>query len=166
MCGFSISWSYALLTDAPSVAGWLRYNLLFIIFLFMLGPVSLVLFEPIMTIQELLASPNGLPDELFREVLPLVAVYTPFMALIITRLYGRRWISFGVVLLTSAILVLLLGLNIAPMGLIYLTDGWTKMLLELVVLIVTLNLVYALSYIVLTNLKYARIVDWYRQLVR
>ena len=79
LCGLFLSWSYDLLVDEPSIAAWLRYNLLYIILLFSLGPISLVLFEPIMTIPVLLASPNGLPDELFQEVLPLVAAYTPLI---------------------------------------------------------------------------------------
>jgi hypothetical protein len=149
MCGFFISWSYALLVDRPSVAGWLGYNSLYIVLLFLLGPISLLLFEPIMTIPELVSSPNGLPDELFREVLPLVALYTPLMALIITRLHSRRWTAYGVVLITCAVLVFLLGLNIAPMGLVFLSSGWVSMLLEVVGLVVALNLVYVVVYLLL-----------------
>ncbi len=109
MCGFFISWSYALLVDQPSIGGWLRYNLLYIVLLFMLGPISLALYEPIMTIPELLSSPNGLPDELFREVLPFVAVYIPLMAGIITVLHSHRWTVYGVVLITCTVLVFYLA---------------------------------------------------------
>ena len=152
LCGLFLSWSYDLSVDEPSVAAWLRYNLLCIILLFLLGPISLVLFEPIMTIPVLLASPNGLPDELFQEVLPLVAVYIPLMALIITRLYRRDWTGFGVVLITCAVLVMLLGLNIATMGLVFLAGGWVRLLLELVGLVVALNLVYVAVYLLLERL--------------
>lgn len=153
ICGLFLSLSYELLVDQPSVMGWLRYNLLYIILLFLLGPLSLVLYEPIMTIPELISSPNGLPDELFREVLPLVTVYTPLMALIITVLHRRRWAGYGVVLVTCAVLVFLLGLNIAPLGLVFLTDGWVRMLLELVGLIVALNLVYVIVYLFIGRLS-------------
>lgn len=153
MCGFFLSWSYELLVDEPSVGVWLRYNFLYIILLFILGPISLVLYEPIMTIPELVSSPNGLPDELFREVLPFVALYTPLMALIITRLHSRRWTGYGVVLITCTVLVFLLGLNIAPMGLVFLTDGWVRMLLELIGLIVALNFVYVVVYLLIGRLR-------------
>jgi hypothetical protein len=123
LCGVMISWSYALVVDKPSVAAWLGYNALYIVLLFLLGPMSLLLFEPVMTIPELVSSPSGLPDELFQEVLPLVALYTPLMAFMITRLHSRRWSGYGVVLITCAVLVFLLGLNIAPMGLVFLTSG-------------------------------------------
>lgn len=151
ICGFFLSWSFDLLVDEPSVSGWLRYNFLYIVLLFILGPISLVLYEPIMTIPELVSSPNGLPDELFREVLPLVASYIPLMALIITALHSRRWAGYGVVLVTCTVLVFLLGLNIAPMGLVFLTDGWLMMLLELIGLVVVLNLVYVIVYLLIAR---------------
>lgn len=147
ICGLFLSLSYELLVDHPSAMGWLRYNLLYIMLLFLLGPLSLLLFEPKMTIPELVSSPNGLPDALFRDVLSLVTVYTPLMALVITVLHGRRWAGYGVVLVTCAVLVFLLGLNIAPLGLVFLTDGWVRMLLELVGLIVALNLGYVIVYL-------------------
>jgi hypothetical protein len=152
MCGFFLSWSYEILVDKPSVTGWLGYNFLYIALLFLLGPISLLLYEPTMTIPELVSSPNGLPDELFREVLPFVAIYTPLMALVITALHGRRWTGYGVVLVTCAVLVFLLGLNIAPMGLVFLTDGWVIMLLEMVGLVVTLNFVYVIVYLFIVRL--------------
>lgn len=147
MCGSMVSWSYALLVDRPSVAGWLGYNALTVVLLFLLGPISLLLFEPIMTIPELVSSPSGLPDELFQEVLPLVALYTPLMALIITRLHSRRWSGFGVVLITCAVLVFLLGLNIAPMGLVSVPVQSYYLVAETFGLILALNLVFAATFI-------------------
>jgi hypothetical protein len=149
ICGAMISWSYALLVDRPSVVGWLGYNALYIVLLFLLGPISLLLFEPIMTIPELVSSPSGLPDELFKEVLPLAALYTPLMALMITRFHSRRWRGFGVVVITCGVLVFLLGLNIAPMGLVYLSSGWAITLLEVVGLVVALDVVYAAFYLLI-----------------
>lgn len=149
ICGLCLSWSYTMLVATPSIADWLRYNLLYLLLLFGLGPISLGLYEPMMTIPELLASPNGMPDELVREVMPLTAVYTLLMALFITWLYGRRWSRLPLVLATCAMLMLLLGLNIAPMGLVYLTTGWLWMLVELLILIVALDLVFVLGFLLL-----------------
>lgn len=156
ICGLCLSWSYTMLAETPSVSGWLRYNLLYLLLLFGLGPISLGLYEPMMTIPDLLASPNGMPDELVQAVLPFTAVYTLLMALFITWLYGRRWSRLLVVLPTCAMLMLLLGLNIAPMGLVYLTTGWVWMLLELLILIVALNLVFVLAFLLLAR-------GWFRQ---
>lgn len=150
LCGLFVSLSYELLIEQPSVMGWLRYNLLYVILLFLLGPLSLVLYEPMITIPELLSS--GLPDELLRQVVPLVAVYTPLMALIITVLHRRRWAGYGMVLVTCAVLVFLLGLNIVPLGLVFLTGSWVRMLLELVGLIAALNLLYVVVYLLIGRL--------------
>jgi hypothetical protein len=149
LCGLLLGVSYVLLVDSPSVGGWLRYNALYLLLLFVLGPISLLLFEPMMTIPELLASPNGMPAELLREITPLAAVYTVIMALIITYIHSRRWPGFLVVLAATAVLMFLLGLNIAPMGLVYLSGGWLHMLLELLALILTLNFVYVLAFVLL-----------------
>jgi hypothetical protein len=146
LSGLFIGWSYVLVSDAPTTGGWLRYNGLYVILLFAVGPVSLLVFEPVITIPALLASPDGLPADLMRQVTPLAAGYTVVMALIITLLYCRRWPVFGAVLVTSAALMLLLGLNIAALGLVFLTAGWLAMLWEVLVLILVLNLVYALTF--------------------
>ena len=149
ICGLCLSWRYGALVETPSIGGWLRYNALYLLLLFGLGPISLGLYEPMMTIPELLASPTGMPDVLIEAMMPLTAVYTLLMALFITWLYGRRWLRLPIVLATCAMLMLLLGLNIAPMGLVYLTTGWLWMLLELLILIVALNLVFVLGFLLL-----------------
>jgi hypothetical protein len=154
VCGMGLALSYALLVDSPTAGGWLRYNLLYLLLLFGLAPLSLLLFEPVTTIPALLASPDGLPAELIREILPLAAVYTLFMALFITWLYGRRWSRLVVVLPTCAVLVLLLGLNIAAFGLVHLTSGWAPLMLELLGLVVALNLVYVVVFYLLAR-------DWF-----
>jgi hypothetical protein len=149
LCGMLLGWGYVLLEDNHTVLGWLRYNGQYLILIFLLGPISLLLFEPMITIPELLASPDGLPADLVREVVPLTAVYSVAMAGIITSLHSRSWSGFMVVLVATAALMFLLGLNIAPLGLVFLTDGWLPMLLELFALIITLNLVYALAFLAL-----------------
>lgn len=156
LCGLGLGWSFALLVDSPTVGGWLRYNLLYLLLLFGLGPLSLLLFEPIITLPDLVASPNGLPDDLVREVLPLTSVYTLSMVVCILALYGRRWSRATIVLPTCALLMTLLGLNIAPLGLVHLTTGWVRMLLELLALILTLDLVYAALFWLMARRWFAR----------
>ena len=43
VCGLGLALSYALLVDSPTVGGWLGYNLLYLLLLFGLGPLSLLL---------------------------------------------------------------------------------------------------------------------------
>ncbi len=68
------------------------------------------------------------------------------MSVTIILLHGRQWRYLYAALLTSAILMLLLGLNIAPFGLVYLSSGWEKLMLEQIALILILNFVFASVY--------------------
>lgn len=149
MCGACIGWSYALLAKRPGLGSWWQYNSLYVLLLLMLGPVSLLVFEPVITFPALLASPSGLPADLVRAVMPLAAIYTVVMALIITLFYGRRWSRLPVVLSACGILMLLLGLNIAAFGLVFLPAGWLPVFLEMLLLVLALNLVYGLAFVAL-----------------
>ena len=155
VCGLGLALSYALLVDSPIVGGWLGYNLLYLLLLVGLGPLSLLLYEPVTTIPALLASPDGLPAELMREILPMTTAYTLFMALLVTWLYGRRWSRLVIVLPTCAVLVLLLGLNVAAFGLVQLTTGWMPLMLELLGLVVALNVVYVAVFLGLARKWFA-----------
>ena len=146
LCGICISWSYALLVKSNTASAWARYNALWLVLLYLLAPISLLLFEPVISIPELVASNAGLPDEMVRIITPFVIVYTVTMSIIVTALYGRHWKQVLAVLITCGTLMLLLGMNIAALGLVYLTSGWIPMLLKQVALIVGLNVVYALVF--------------------
>src|SRR5512132_2384673 len=54
--GTCLAWSYALVVKSQTIRSWLRYNILFVVILVALGAVSLVIFEPVTTIAELLKS--------------------------------------------------------------------------------------------------------------
>lgn len=149
ICGACVGWSYSLLAGNPTVAGWLRYNALYLLFLSLLGPLSLLLFEPVITIPALLASEGGLPAELRQAVLPVTLIYAFVMTAVITGLYGRRWQHAGAVLLTSVVLMLLLGLNISAMGLVFLSSGWVAILLKFSSLVLVLNGVLVVVFLAL-----------------
>lgn len=148
ICGASIGWSFALLVDVSTVGGWSKYNLLYVLMFFLLGLVSSLVFEPVTTIAALIAA-NGPPDELIRQALPMTALFTLSMAIVVTLLYGRDWSRFGATLLTCSVLVLLLGLNISTIGLVTIPRGSFYLVLEMFGLILLLDLVYALVFAVL-----------------
>lgn len=154
MSGAAISWSYNLLVLHPNARSWVRYNLIMVILLYLMTPISLWLYEPVITIPELISSPDGLPDNLVKIITPFAMLYTLAMAAIITFLHGRRWEYIYAALLTSTILMFLLGLNIAPFGLVYLSSGWQRLMLEQIGLIMALNIVFALGYWWLASLRY------------
>lgn len=148
LCGLCIGWSYALLVDRPSIGSWLRYNLLYVAMLMLLGVASVLLFEPVVSMAALLAL-NGPPDELIRQALPMTLLFTLASSLAIGLFYRSSWRQYGAILLTSAVLVLLLGLNVSTLGLVSIPRGAFYLVAEFLGLIVVINVVYVVVFIAL-----------------
>jgi len=148
LCGLCVGWSFSLLDSAPSIWGWIRYNLLYVGMFGVLGAVSVILFEPVTTIGELIAA-NGPPDALILQALPVTAAFTILTALGLTALYRWTWAKFGAVLLTTIVLVVLLGLNVSVIGLVDIPRSAFYLVMELFGLIVVLNVVFTGVFILL-----------------
>lgn len=142
ICGLCLGWTYGLLFEKPTLISWLRYNALFVGMLALLGLASVLVFEPVTTISELLES-NGPPGELIRQALPMMVLFTLVMAAVLARLYGSTRAHYAAVLLPCAVLVTLLGLNISVIGLVFIPGSQVYLLAELFGLILALNLVFA-----------------------
>lgn len=141
LCGLGISWSYRVVVRRPSLGSWLGYNALFIAMLALLGLASELLFEPITTIPALLQGGEP-PNDLFQRAMPLTITFTLVSAASLSWLYRCGWRGFGAILMASALLVSLLGLNVSIMGLVYIPRGDLYRILELYGLILSLGLVY------------------------
>lgn len=148
LCGLCVGWSYALLTDSPSIGNWLRYNLLYVIILALLGVASVLAFEPSTSMAALIAA-NRPPEALIGKAMPLTALFTLVAALLMTLLYGWAWMRFSAILLTCATIILLLGLNVSTIGLVSIPRGSLYLVGEMFGLILVLNLVYAGAFVVL-----------------
>jgi hypothetical protein len=161
ICGLCVGWAYGLLFGRPSMKSWLEYNALYVGMFAFIGAVSVLVFEPVTTIAELLLS-SGPPDDLFRQAMPMTIVSTTVMVAIISRVYGRSWTHYAAILLTCTVLVLLLGLNVSVIGLIAIPGSSLYLIAELFALILALNLVYAVVFIVLEWKSFASNVNWLR----
>lgn len=146
LCGLCIGWSYGRLVDRPSIGSWIRYNVLYVAMLMLLGAASVIIFEPIVSMAALMAL-NGPPNELIRQALPMTMVFTIASSGVIGLLYERSWRHYGVVLLTSTVLVLLLGLNVSVLGLVSIPRGSFYLVAEFLGLIVVLNAVFVAVFI-------------------
>jgi hypothetical protein len=148
ICGLCIGWTYGALFRQPSVATWLKYNALYDGLFLLLGGASVLVFDPVTTLAEVMTY-DALPGFLIRLELPVVIVSTLLMTAIIGRLYARTWLQYGGILITCAVLVLLLGLNVSAMGLIEIPRSSLYLVLELTGLILALNLVFVVVFLVL-----------------
>jgi len=142
LCGLCLGWTYGLLFPSPDLAGWLKYNGLYLGMFALIAVISELIYKPVITLGELMAG-GPAPVHLFAQSLPLVVVSTVGMAAIIYRLYGRSWEQFAALLVTCTVLVLLLGLNISLMGLVFVPAGSYYVIAETFGLILALDLVYA-----------------------
>ena len=148
LCGALVSWSYGLLAVAPSLRGWLGYNLIFTLSFGLLGALSVLLFEPVTTMAAVV-SLNGPPTALIDQAMPMTVLFTLGMAVVITLRYGRTLQHFLAVLLTCVVLVALLGLNVSAIGLVEIPNSALFVVAELFGLIVALNAVYAAAFLTL-----------------
>ncbi|HUL69577.1 MAG TPA: hypothetical protein VLT17_04980 [Gemmatimonadales bacterium] len=148
VCGASLGWSYALVAKAPSRAGWVRYNALYVVVLMVLGLVSLLVFEPVTTIGELLHTRQP-PIPLIKRTLPMMLAFTLATAMALSVLYRTDWRGALALLLTSILLIFPLGLNISILGLVQLSGTALRALAAMFGLVLLLGSVYASSFILL-----------------
>jgi hypothetical protein len=148
LCGLCIGWSYGLVTPTTSLSSWWRYNLLFVAALALLGVVSVLVLEPVTTAAAV-SEADEPAHELIRQALPLTLVFTLAAALVISLRSGhkgRTWAGFGAVLLTCAVVVVLLGLNVSIMGLVAFPRGSLYLIAEMFGLILAIVGIFAAAF--------------------
>jgi hypothetical protein len=146
LSGGCIAWSYALLVRAPSLGSWVRYNLVYLGMFAVLGMASVLVFEPVTTVAALLQA-NAPPKALFAKAMPLTLVFLFSMTTLLSVLYGRQWRHYGPILLTCAVLIALLGLNVSVIGLVFVPRGSGYLIAELFGLIFLLDAAYFAAFL-------------------
>jgi hypothetical protein len=155
LCGLCLAWSYGRLFRPPSIPTWLLYNLVYIGLFFLLGILSILIFEPVVTIPQLIVA-NEPPDELIRQAMPLTIGLILGSAALITILWGRNLVDVAAILLTCTVLIILLGLNVSVLGLVYLPGSAISLIAKMFGLILLLNLVYLATFLLLEREIYLR----------
>lgn len=141
ICGLCIGWSYGRLFESQSVSSWLRYNTAYLAMFGLLGAVSALVFEPVTTVAAIMEL-NGPVDDLIVQALPMTITFTFATAGLIIVLFGRAWSDAAAILLTTAVLVLFLGLNISVIGLVEFSAGSVYLVAEMFGLVLTIGVVY------------------------
>lgn len=148
--GAALAWNYRMLSEEPSVPSWLAYNAAWVGTLLVLAGASMVAFEPIVTMEELLTN-GGPPTELFGRAFPLTFVFSILAAAAMTALWGWTWLRLCATVASSAAITLLLGLNISTIGLVEIPGESALIVAEFFALVVLLDLVYAGGFIALAR---------------
>ena len=145
ICGLCLGWTYGMLIETPSIHTWLQFNALYLGMFVLIGVVSVLVYEPVTTIASLMLF-DGPPTYLFRQAMPMTIASTIVTTAIIGRLYARTWVHYAAILVTCAVLVSLLGLNVSVIGLISIPHSSVYLIMEVVGLLLALNVVFAIVF--------------------
>jgi hypothetical protein len=128
----------------PTVRTWMLYNALYVLVLIALGATSVLAFTPVTTIADLLRSSEP-PRALIAHALPMTVGFTAVSAVGLMALYRPDWKGAVAILVTTLAVVLFLGMNISILGLVVVPRSARWVLGEVLALIVTLALTYAIT---------------------
>ena len=145
VCGLCVAWSYARVTESPSVRSWTGFNLVYVCMFGVLGAISVAIFEPKTTVAALIAA-NEAPTELILDAAPLTIAFTLAAAVVLGWRHARRPGDYGIILLTTGVLVVLLGLNVSVLGFVAIPLGAVYLVLEMFGLIAVINILYVLGF--------------------
>lgn len=148
VCGLCLGWTYGRLVEAPSIGGWLGYNLVYLVMFGLLGATSVIVFDPVTTLTQVIED-GGPIDELIRMALPMTVLFALATVAAISVLFGRRKSDVGPILLTVSVLVLFLGLNVSAIGLVDIPRDTTYLVAELFGLIVVIDVAFAATFLIL-----------------
>ena len=153
ICGVCLAWSYSLVVSTFAVRNWLRYNLFYLVMFVALGLTSMVAFEPVTTIAALLQT-NEPPRALIGRALPVSGIFTLATAALLSLVYRPGWRGAGGLLVTAAVLVVVLGLNISILGLVEVPHAALGVLAEVLVLLVALGGTYSCVVMLLNRSRF------------
>ena len=153
LCGVCLAWSYSILNPQPTIASWFRYNAFFVGMFVALGLTSLASFRPETTIAALLQA-RVPPNKLIARALPMTMSFTLGTVGILCIACRPRLPGALALLLTTGVMVLLLGLNISVLGLVSVPRSSWGVLLEVLLLLAALGTVYAISVVALRRKRF------------
>lgn len=144
-CGLCLAWGYAELVPSQSWQTWWGYIGLFNIMFGLLALASAIIYEPIITMAEMVESSGGNPIPM-SETLPLMIVFTLGWAGLLTLIYKGGWRGFGAASATIAVLMLLLGFNLSTVGLVDVPTEGRILLVEFFGFVTALSVTYGLTH--------------------
>jgi hypothetical protein len=147
LCGLTLAWSYRVAVQPHSLRRWLGWNGAVVVLLSVLGVSSFLIFEPSYSMAELLVADDPLGDVL-PPAMPLLIVATLAGTLAMWAVSGRKPAALAPILVTQALIVLLVGHNLAILGMVDMSGAVARMVGELALLIAFLAGGFAVATIV------------------
>ncbi|MEQ8330403.1 MAG: hypothetical protein RH859_08090 [Longimicrobiales bacterium] len=152
-CGASLAWSYTLQFRPATVSTWWGFVTMHTVLLLGLGGVSVALFDPVVPMAALVAA-NEPPSELIGQAMPLTLAFIVAVAAIPSLLWGRTLPKLVANTVTSALLILLLGLNVSVLGLVDMSSGSPLVVLEFLALLVVIMIGYGTAFYLIERRRF------------
>jgi hypothetical protein len=150
LSGFLIAMGFGILFRSYTSFSWFSYNSIFLVMFLLLALFSVIVFEPVTTMGELLQA-NGPPDDLIRKAFPMTILFTIAFAVIISVLYAKKLLQVLMVVITCAELMLVLGLNVSVIGLVDIPRTGFHLIMELFGLILLILFMNAIIFRILES---------------
>jgi uncharacterized membrane protein YuzA (DUF378 family) len=136
--GACLAWTYGMLFGAPRAGRWWLYNGAWVALLVLLGAASFVVYEPVTTMAALMAAGGAPPPELFRRATPLTVAFILGTTMAASLVWGRSLAKAASILVTTTVIIVLLGINLSVLGLVELDGSAVFMLAEMLLLVMAL----------------------------
>lgn len=149
LAGFMLAKSYDTLFEKYSICSWLGYNSIFIGVLLTLGLASTVLYSPRYTSAEILNTGGPPPDGLISSALPLTISGIVITSIIISLVLDRSFTHLALIVGTTAVIMLSLGLNVSILGYVNILPQHKYLVEKFLLLNVFIGYTYTGSYIIL-----------------
>lgn len=148
LCGTGIASTFAHLVRDQTLGSWLVFNLVHLGMIAGLMATSLVVFEPVTTMAEVVNA-GGPVDHLIVRALPMTVAFIVITTAGMGVVLARRRSDYLRILGSVTALVVLLGLNVSVIGLVDMAGGSLRPLVVFFALIVLLDVAYAAVFAVL-----------------
>lgn len=155
VCGASIAWSYRETAGQHTWGKWALYNGACAALLIGLGALSFLMLEPRFSLAELIGADDAL-GRLLPPAMPLIGLGTVVGTAVIWMMFGRRRSALLPILIAQALLMFLVGHNLAILGLIDIPTDQLYRVLEFVGLTAFLAAAFAMSALVIARPRFAR----------
>lgn len=152
VCGLCIAWSYGRLSSCYSIGTWSGYNLSYLTVFAGLAAASMLVFEPVTTMAAI-STRGGPVGDLIAQALPLTIGFTVVAPALIGAAHGSVRSDYFRVLLTVAVLMLFVGLNVSVLGLVDFSGASIAPAVTFFALVVLLDAVFAVGFAILQQVE-------------
>ena len=144
--GITLAFNYFYMTEIPTAQNWAMYNFIFVTKYILLGVVSILVFEPVTTIPEILEI-NRRSGDMYTTALPLTVAFTLIFSFLMSLMFATKIKQFLLIIITNIIMMVALGINVSILGLVYTNKTSFELIMEVTGLIVLIMGTFSFGFL-------------------